>query len=136
VKAKRERFEEVCRRLQLFPACSSFEEMRAQLDMTVNEVENEWTPFPYNPEDLDPSKRLKPTDRMYPVQDDNINDVDGRPAVKQLTSAGEHTFIGSNGSIEIRSRKCPDGSRARPPETLGMLILRKDGSDGRGVWAL
>jgi hypothetical protein len=104
--------------------------------MTVIEVENEFTPFPYDPEVLNPSNRLKPTDRMYPVQDDNINDVPGHPALRMLTSAGEHTFIGINGSIEIRSKKLADGSRANPPETLGVLIVEKVGQDGRGVWDL
>jgi hypothetical protein len=136
LKTKRERLEEICRRLALLPPSSTFEEMREQLERTINEVEDEWTPFPYNPADLDPANRRIATDRIYPVQDDNVNDVHGHSTVKQLTSAGHHTFIRSNGSIEIRSKKCPDGSRATPPQKLGTLILEKDGHDGRGVWEL
>lgn len=109
--------------------------MREQLTNTLNEVEDELTPFPYNPADLDPSKRRRATDRMYPVQDDNVNDIAEHPSVKQLTSAGQQTFIGANGAIEIRSKRRADGSVAVPPMN-GRLLFARPGVDGRGVWDL
>ena len=109
--------------------------MREQLANTLNEVEDELTPFPYDPADLDPSSRRRATDRMYPVQDDNVNDVVGHPKVKQLTSVGEQTFIGDNGAIEIRSKRRADGSLA-VPATTGRLLFARPGLDGRGVWDL
>jgi hypothetical protein len=107
--------------------------MREQLNATLNQVEDEWTPFPYDAEVLNPTGRLQPTDRMYPIQDDNLNEVPGHPLVKRLKSVAENTFIGANGSIEVRSTRQPDGTKANQPET-GQLIFSKLGNDGRGVW--
>lgn len=133
LRSKAERVEEVYRRLALLPCCSTFEEMREQLSATLIEVENEWTPFPYDPEVLNPGNRLKATERMYPIQDDNLNEVAEFPLVKRLRSRSENTFIGANGSIEIRSLKHADGTKAIKPEA-GMLRFSKLGANGRGVW--
>lgn len=132
---KRDRIQEVYRRLAVLPRCSSFGAMREQLSVTLIEVENELTPFPYDAEVLNPEGRQKPTERMYPIQDDNLNEVAGHPLVKRLRSRSENTFIGANGSIEIRSTKQADGTKASQPEA-GMLIFSKPGSDGRGVWEI
>jgi hypothetical protein len=135
IPSKRERVEEVLRRLERLPPCPTGQAAREQLANALNEVEDELTPFPYDPADLDPDNRRKATDRMYPVQDDNVNDVAGHPKVKQLTSAGEQVFIGENGAIEIRSKRRADGSLA-VPATTGQLLLARPGLDGRGVWDL
>ena len=90
--------------------------MRDQLCVTLEEVENEETPFPRDPRQLDRTQRFIPTDRMYCVQDDNVDDVKGHPLVKRLKSAGEHAFIGANGSIEVRSKKGFDRTKARVPQ--------------------
>lgn len=135
LKTKAERLTEVLRRIEGLPSCSSFEEMRKQYDDTLNQVEDELTPFPYDPSDLNPKNRFRATDRMYPIQDDNVNDVPGHPLMKCLRSRGENTFIGANGSTEVRSKKRPDGTNAVPPQT-GQLVFSKLGSDRRGVWDL
>jgi hypothetical protein len=135
LKTKNERLTELWRRLRELTPCSSFQEMREQLDITLNQVENELTPFPYDPNQLDPSRQWEPTDRMYAIQDDNIDDMPGNPLVKRMKSAGHNAFIGANGSIEVRSKKRPDGSRAIPPQT-GALVFARAGRDGRGVWEL
>lgn len=109
--------------------------MREQLNETLIQVEDEWTPFLYDAEVLNPTGRLRPTDRMYPIQDDNLNDVPGHPLVKRLRSVAENTFIGANGSIEVRSTRQPDGTKANQPET-GRLIYSKLGNDGLGVWEI
>lgn len=105
LRTKRERIQEVYRRVATLPLCSTFEEMREQLNETLIQVEDEWTPFLYDAEVLNPTGRLRPTDRMYPIQDDNLNDVPGHPLVKRLRSVAENTFIGANGSIEVRSTR-------------------------------
>ncbi len=132
---KAERVAEILRRLEQLPPCSSFAEVRELLARTINEVEDEWTPFPYDAADLDPRSRRRATDRTYPVQDDNVNDVPGHPHVQRLTSVGEQTYIGANGAIEIRSKRRPDGGLAAVPGE-GRLILARSGRDGRGVWEL
>ena len=135
IPTKTQRVAEVLRRLERMPRCASYETMREQLAVTLNEVEDELTPFPYSAADLDPRKRRTATDRMYPVQDDNVNDVAGHPAVRQLTSVGEQTFIGANGAIEIRSKRRADGSLSLSP-VQGRVLFARPGADGRGVWDL
>jgi hypothetical protein len=130
---KAERLAEFLRRLGRLPAARTGQEAREQLDRTLNAVEDEWTSIPFDPAALDPSMRLAPTERMYPPQDDSRRSVPGRPEVVRFISRGKYTFIRSNGAIEIRSSRGPDGTIAQPAET-GDLIFAKAGADGRGVW--
>ena len=130
---KQQRLDEIFRRLKELPRCSTFDEMRVQIATTINEVEDEWTPYPFCQEDLNQMNRLKATDRMYPIQDDNVFTVPGHPEIQRLRSVAHNTFIRSDGSIEIRSTKRSDGSRADPPET-GRLIFAKPSRRGGGVW--
>jgi hypothetical protein len=133
LRSKTERRKEVFRRLAQLPPCASYDEMREQLAATLNRVEDEMTPFPFDPHHLDSSQARRPSARMYPVQDDNVNDVDGHPEVKRLMSVGEQTFIRTNGAIEVRSKRMPDGSLART-DTGGTRLFRRAGADGRHVW--
>jgi hypothetical protein len=59
---------------------------------------------------------------MYPVQDDHAADVQGHPGVLALRSRGHETFLGPNGSIEIRDIRTEQA------------IFIKPGADGKGVW--
>lgn len=112
------RLQEVYRRLAAAPAARTFAEMRRQLDDVLNEVENQLTGIPYDP-------RLWQTDgRLYPVQDDNVHDVEGHPRVSLLRARGSLIYIGENGAIEIQD------------VVSGGVEFSKPGSDGCGVWEL
>lgn len=114
---KTERLQEVYRRLTAAPAARTFAEMRRQLDNVLNAVEDELTGIPYDP------LRWETDGRLYPVQDDNIFDVEGHPCVMLLRARGNTIYIGDNGAIEIQS------------VVSGFVEFSKPGSDGRGVWA-
>jgi hypothetical protein len=114
--SKQERFEEFCRRLQGMPRARSFAEAYEQLCSILNEVEDELTAIPFNPDNWQ-------TDgRMYPPQPDSMREVDGHPEVRRFRSRAHNTFIGDNGSIEIQVAS----SKA--------VAFSKPGEDSRGVW--
>lgn len=114
---KGERLREIYRRLAQVPAAGTFAEMRAQLTAIINEVENELTPFPYDPE------KWQVDGRIYPVQEDNIFAVQGHSRVKLLRARKNRVYIGENGSVEIRNAS-------------DAVVFRKPGLDGLGVWEL
>lgn len=115
---KAQRLQEVYRRLAQAPAAGTFEEMRRQLDGILNEVEDALTGIPYDPP-------CWATDgRLYPVQEDNVFDVEGNPQVTLLRARRNEIYIGDNGAIEIRDT----GRR--------IVELSKPGADGHGVWDL
>jgi len=110
-----DRFAEFIRRLAAAPAVASFEKARGLIDATLNAVEDEMTSIPF-----DPSAWM--TDgRMYPVQDDYIFDVSGRPDLKRLATRRQDLFIRSNGAFRIVSRRD------------AQILIEKLGSDGKGV---
>lgn len=113
-----ERLREVYRRLGEAPAARSFDEMRRQLNDILNDVEDQLTGIPYQPH------RWATDDRLYPVQDDNVYDVEGHRAVTLLRARRSAIYIGENGSIEIQGT------------ASGEVHFSKPGADGRGVWEL
>jgi hypothetical protein len=115
---KAHRLQEVYRRLAEAPAAQTFAEMRRQLDDVLNEVEDQLSGVPYDP------RRWVTDGRLYPVQDDNVYDVEGQPRVLLLRARRSEIYIGDNGAIEIRDA----ASRA--------VEFSKVGADGRGVWEL
>ena len=115
---KKERFEEFLSRLMKAPNAKSQEEAYGQIWNILNEVENQLTDIPYNPDNWQTDGRL------YPPHLDNIRSVPEKPFVKRLRSLAHNTFLGENGSIEIQ-------------ETVSKrVVLSKAGEDGRGVWEL
>jgi len=113
---KPERFTEFLDRLRSAPAACTFDEAYEQLCTILNEVEDERTSIPFNPD-------LSQTDeRMYPPQPDSIREVEGQPKVKRFRSRRHNTYIGANGAFEIRS--APEGE----------VLFAKPGADAKGVW--
>jgi hypothetical protein len=117
----------VAERLQIFygklaasPPAASSEEALAQINETLNAVEDEFSGLPYDP----PSWRIHP--RMYGPQPDSEREVPGWPNVRRLRLRKHSAFIGLNGSIEIRFDK--------PSPRAGQVEFSKEGSDGKGVW--
>jgi len=108
--------DEFYRRLGLAPDASTFEEALGLIRRTLNEVEDELSGFPMNPDP--PLKSAE--DRMYPPELDQIHDVPGSPKVKRLRSRYHNTFVGENGAIEIRS-------------SSGTIEFFKPGADGKTV---
>ena len=111
---KRERLDELFRRLAAAAAAGSFDEARALLDSTLNAVEDEMSGVPFNPE------TPLGDGRMYPPQDDYLFAVPDRPAIMRFRTRFHNIFIGSNGAIEIAVLK-------------GARVFSKPGADGREV---
>jgi hypothetical protein len=113
---KQHRLQEVYRRLVEAPAARTFAEMRRQLDDILNAVEDQLTGIPYAP------RRWVTDGRLYPVQDDNVYEVEGHPDATLLRARGSEIYIAANGAIEIRNA------------ASGVVECSKAGADGRGVW--
>jgi len=111
---KEDRFQEFLRRLANAPAAGSHDEALALLSETLNEVEDEFTEIPYWPE------HWQTDGRMYPPEEDNAREVDGRPDVIRYRHKGHNTFIRDNGAIEIR-------------DLAGNILFAKRSANGQGV---
>ena len=116
--SKEERLTEFLRRLERAPAAKTFEEAYSQICNILNEVEDELTAIPNNPENWLTDGRL------YPPQLDNVRKVPNKDALKRFRSVGHNTFIGENGSIEIEVVETKK------------VIFDKAGEDGRKVFDL
>ena len=86
------------------------------LVQTLNEVEDELSGIPYNPESWATDGRL------YPPFPDSRRPVPGHPDVVRWRSKGHNTFIRTNGAIEIV--QLVDGT----------VVFRAFGRNGKGVW--
>lgn len=111
--SKEDRLAEFFRRLTEAPAAQTADAAKELLAGVLNEVENEMTDIPYDPE------QWASDGRLYPVLDDNWEDLpDGRWVGR---SRGHQTFVGANGAIEIKRR------------SDGHVEFAKPGADGKGV---
>lgn len=114
---KSSRLAEVYRRLAAAPHAATADEALAQFSNVLNEVEDELTSIPYDPENWLVDGRL------YPPQPDSARSMPGRPLVVRYRSRRHNTFVGANGSIEVRGIN-------------GRVHFQKQGADGRSVWQL
>jgi hypothetical protein len=90
----------------------SADQALALLAQYLNEVEDEFSGFPYRPE------RWRTDGRMYPPQEDSRVRCPELPSIRKYRSKGHYDFVGVNGSIRI--------------ETLDAeILLDKRGADGR-----
>lgn len=113
--SKRERLQEIYRRLAQVPHAATLNEALSQLTNILAMVEDEFTGIPNDP------ANWRYDERIYPPQRDSMHAVQGHPQVARFRSVAHNTFIGTNGAIEIVSLD-------------GTIELQKPGADGRGVW--
>lgn len=113
---KAERLREVFRRLDAAPPCSTFDEAYQLLCDTMNEVEDELTPFPNEPD------RWRELDRLFPPQMDRMSVVrECREPVRRFDNRRHLTYIAENGAMEFRLLRNVEA------------IFSKSGNDGRSV---
>lgn len=110
--SKAYRLEIFYERLRTHPAASTLEDARAQLDATLNAVENKLSGVPCNP------SNWRTDGRMYPAQDDRMYDVPDRPDLKKLRTVGHVILLRDNGAILIQARS-------------GEIFIDKAGADGK-----
>lgn len=111
---KRERLTEIYRRLDLAAPAASGADALDLIALTMNQVEDQLSGVPFNPETFQNDGRL------YPPQPDSRRMVPGRPDVTRFRSRRHNTFIRSNGAFEIRNLE-------------GNVEFAKPGADGQGV---
>ena len=113
---KHERLAEFLKRLEQRPPASNFEEGYDLLCTVLNEVEDEMTSIPFNPD------AWQTDGRMYPPQADSRREVEGHPKVTRFRNRAHNTFLGENGAIEIQAA------------AGGAVLFAKPGADQKGVW--
>ena len=112
------RLAEFFRRLGEVDALSSFDEACRRLCSTLDEVEDEMSGLPNEPE------RWMNLDRMFPPQSDRMSSVEGCE-VKRFDNLRHITYIAANGAIEIRSKRRRNGAIE--------VHFSKAGSDGQSI---
>jgi len=115
-RSREQRLDEFFRRLAQRLPVSSAEDALAVLVSTLNEVEDELSGIPYNPESWAMDGRL------YPPLPDSRRPVPGRPDLARWRSKAHNTYIRDNGALAI----------VRAPD--GVIVFEAPGQDGRGVW--
>lgn len=116
--SKAERLAEIFRRLHAADRVASFEDAYHLLCSTLEQVEDELSGLPNEPE------RWMTLDRMFPPQSDRMSSVEGCD-VKRFDNVRHITYIAANGAIEVRSKRRQEG--------VGEVHFSKPGFDGRSV---
>ena len=114
---KGERLNEIFQRMANAPLCTTFEEAYKLLCDTMDEVEDEMTPYPNEPD------RWRELPRLFPPQMDRMSTVQqcDQSVVRRFDSLRHLTYIAENGAMEIRA--------LRKAEAL----FAKDDKDGNSV---
>lgn len=110
---KSERLRIFMSRLKNEPPATTFQDGLALLARVLNAVEDEHSGVPNNP------AAWLMDGRMYPPQDDNLREVDGRPDLKRLRARDHNIYVGAEGAIRIESASTRN------------VLLDKPGHDGR-----
>jgi hypothetical protein len=118
IPSKQERLSEFFRRLANAQPASSFEEANRLISSTLNAVEDELSGLPNDP------TRWKELGRLFPPQNDKQREI-VKSTIWRVDSLRHCTFIGSNGSFEIRD--------IFPRNGRIVLHISKPGQDGRRV---
>ncbi len=120
---KAQRLEIFMRRLkERAPAASSHDEAMAMLAETLNQVEEEFSGAPYDPEEGGTDGRLYAPKEKYRRPEWE------RPGVRCYRQVAHATFVAENGAVEIRRIEFQDTGRV-----LGGIIFEKPGLNGRMV---
>lgn len=114
--SKAKRLAEFFRRLGAAEPVASFDEAYQLLCSTLDEVEDELSGQPNEPE------RWMTLDRMFPPHSDRMSSVNGCD-VKRFDNVAHITYIAANGAIEIRSKRRTEG--------IVQVHFFKPGNDGR-----
>jgi hypothetical protein len=108
---KRERLDLFFERLSAADQAADDVEAFLLISRILNEVEDEYSGVPFDPENW------KDDGRLYPPLKDNARPVNGRPDLTRYRSRNHNTFIRENGAIAIRALG-------------GDVIFEKAGKDG------
>jgi hypothetical protein len=111
---RRERLTEIYRRLELAAPAASGTDALDLIALTMNQVEDQLSGVPFDPENW------RNDGRLYPPHPDSHRTVAGRPDLTRFRSKRHNTWIRSNGAIEIRTSE-------------GDVEFAKPGADGKGV---
>lgn len=122
--SKLERLQVFLERYQSRLPAASFEQAYELLVKTLNEVEDELTDIPYDPD------HWKEDGRLYPPFQDSWRAVHGYPALTRMRSVRHNTYIAANGAVEIRLASDP----IAPPDVNSTPLLAVSGKDGKGAW--
>jgi len=115
---KVDRLAEIFRRTGESPPCSTFQEAFELLCRTMDEVEDELTPYPNEPD------RWMELPRLFPPQMDRMSSVPGCD-MKRFDNLRHVTYVADNGAMEVRSLRVVKGAIN--------VHFTKRGSDGRSV---
>lgn len=115
---KAERLAEIFRRIAEAKPCSTFDEAYELLCTTMDDVEDELTDYPNEPD------QWMQIQRLFPPQMDRMASVEGYD-VKRFDSRRHVTYIAGNGALEVRS--------LRVVNQEVKVHFTKAGSDGRSV---
>ena len=120
--SKQERLCYFIERLKNLPGMDSKESAQQQISDTLNEVEDEYSGVPYNPNRWEDGG-WKDDGRMYPVQADMERPSNVYHRVTIFRSVAHRTFIDSNGAFRIT-------------DLDGLVVIEKGNSSGKcGQWA-
>jgi hypothetical protein len=112
---KRDRLDEIIRRLNGLPAFHDAAAARLALEEVMRNVEDELSGIAENPD----SATSPPDGRMYPPHD-RYEKVSGSPRVRLFKQTGHQTWFGENGAIRIQ-------------QSNGVIEIDKPGADHKTV---